>query len=58
MLTLAVCITSGILLGSLAFWVAEVTEDPRDENHHVRTSADLDYTDPDLIIPPRADNQE
>jgi hypothetical protein len=58
MLTLAVCITSGILLGSLAFWVAEVTEDPRDENHHVRTSGDLDYADPDLIIPPRADNQE
>ena len=58
MLTLAVCITSGILLGSLAFWVAEVTEDPLDENHHARTSGDLDYADPDLIIPPRADNQE
>jgi hypothetical protein len=53
LLTLAVYIMSGILLGSLAFWVAEATDerDSEKSNH-------LDYTNPDLIIPPRADDQE
>ena len=53
MLTLAVYIMSGILLCSLAFWVAEVTDErDREKSNH------LDYTNPDLIIPPRADDQE
>lgn len=43
MLTLLTYVLSSILLASIAFWVAEATDEH---------DGSLDYTDPDLLIPP------
>jgi hypothetical protein len=47
LLTLLTYVLSSILLASIAFWVAEATDErDREKYNH------LDYTDPDLLIPP------
>jgi hypothetical protein len=43
LLTLLTYVLSSILLASIAFWVAEATDEH---------DGPLDYTDPDLLIPP------